>query len=76
MTDDQYHIITSSLQDLYDQLIINIRNNNIDDSLHFDDVVGAILEEESGCKNKEERSKSSKKLSIGSDNDERQINGT
>jgi len=46
---------------LYDQLIINI-TNNIVDILHFDDVAGAILEEESRRKNKEVRSKSSKQV--------------
>jgi len=53
-------LLLQSLPDSYDQLIINITNNNIDDTLHFDDVVGAILEEESRRKNKEERSESSK----------------
>ncbi|KAK7263633.1 hypothetical protein RJT34_31226 [Clitoria ternatea] len=45
---------TPSLPDSYDQLIINITNNNIVGRLHFDDVAGAILEEESRRKNKED----------------------
>ncbi|RDX95488.1 hypothetical protein CR513_21982, partial [Mucuna pruriens] len=51
---------TLSLPDSYDQLIINITNNNIDGNLHFEDVAGAILEEESRQKNKEDRLESSK----------------
>jgi len=53
-------LLLPSLPDLYDQLINNITNNNIVDTIHFDDVAGAILEEESRGKNKEERSESSK----------------
>ncbi|RDY02617.1 hypothetical protein CR513_13898, partial [Mucuna pruriens] len=45
----------NSLPDSYDQLIINITNNNIDGKLHFEDVAGAILEEESRQENKEDR---------------------
>ena len=44
-------LLLQSLPDSYDQLIINITNNNVGDSLHFDDVAGAILEEESKRKN-------------------------
>ena len=39
-------LLLQSLLDSYDQLVINITNNNIADHLAFDDVVGAILEEE------------------------------
>ena len=53
-------LLLQCLPDLYDQLIINITNNNIVDSLSFDDVVGAILEEESRRKNKEDRLENSK----------------
>jgi len=57
---ERAELLLQSLPDSYDQLIINITNNNIVDTLHFDDVAGAILEEESRRKNKEERSESSK----------------
>ena len=57
---ERAELLLQSLPDSYDQLIINITNNNVGDSLHFDDVAGAILEEESRRKNKEERSESSK----------------
>ncbi|KAE8688664.1 arginine/serine-rich protein 45-like [Hibiscus syriacus] len=40
--------------DLYDQLIINLTNNNVT-SLVFDDVVDAVLQEENRRKNKEDR---------------------
>ena len=53
-------LLLQSLPDSYDQLIINVTNNNIVDTLHFDDVAVAILEEESRRKNKEEMSESSK----------------
>ena len=48
-------LLLQCLPDSYDQLIINITNSNIVDSLHFDDVASAIIEEESRRKNKEER---------------------
>ncbi|MCI41253.1 gag-pol polyprotein, partial [Trifolium medium] len=59
-------LVLQSLPDSYDQLIINITNNNIAVTLHFDDIVGAILEEESRLKNKEVF-----KASRGFDDDER-----
>ena len=51
---ERAELLLQSLPDSYDHLIINITNNNIADSLHFDDVAGAIIEEESRRKNKEE----------------------
>ncbi|KAH9699937.1 hypothetical protein KPL71_024548 [Citrus sinensis] len=48
-----------SLPDSYDQLIINLMNNNIADSLVFDDVATSVLNEESRRKNKENRQASS-----------------
>ena len=48
-------LLLQCLPDSYDQLIINITNSNIVDSLQFDDVASAIIEEESRRKNKEER---------------------
>jgi len=57
---ERAELLLQSLPDSYDQPIINIINNNIADTLHFDDVTGAILEEESRRKNKKERSESSK----------------
>ncbi|RDX80417.1 hypothetical protein CR513_39031, partial [Mucuna pruriens] len=44
-----------SLPNLYDQIIINITNNIIVVHLPFDDVVGAILKEDSKRKNKKDR---------------------
>ena len=38
-------LLLQSLLDSYDQLVINITNNNIADHLVFDDVTGAILKE-------------------------------
>jgi len=52
-------LLLQILPDSY-QLIINITNNIVADTLHVDDVTDAVLEEESRCKNKEERSESSK----------------
>ena len=46
-------LLLQSLPNSYDQLIINITNNNIVDCLTFDDVTSVILEEESKHKNKE-----------------------
>jgi len=45
-------LLLQSLLYSYDQLFINVTNYNIDGNLHFEDVVGAILEEESKRKNK------------------------
>ncbi|KAE8732540.1 hypothetical protein F3Y22_tig00001825pilonHSYRG00031 [Hibiscus syriacus] len=42
-----------SLPNSYDQLIINLTNNNVT-SLVFDDVAAAILQEENRCKSKED----------------------
>ncbi|RDX70842.1 hypothetical protein CR513_49869, partial [Mucuna pruriens] len=58
---ERAELLLQSLPDSYDQLIINIKNNNVG-YLSFDDVVGAILEEESRQKNKEERLESSKQV--------------
>ncbi|RDX64736.1 hypothetical protein CR513_56670, partial [Mucuna pruriens] len=54
---ERAELLLQSLPDSYDQLIINITNNNIDGNLHFEDVAGAILEEESREENKEDRLK-------------------
>ncbi|KAF1895947.1 hypothetical protein Lal_00033897 [Lupinus albus] len=40
-------LLLQALLDSYDQLIINITNNNVSNYICFDDVVGDILEEES-----------------------------
>ncbi|KAE8729067.1 putative inactive receptor kinase [Hibiscus syriacus] len=47
-------LILQSLPDSYDQLIINLTNNNVT-SLVFDDVAVAVLQEENRRKNKEDR---------------------
>ncbi|RDY10889.1 hypothetical protein CR513_04525, partial [Mucuna pruriens] len=59
----------------YDQFIISITNNNIIGCLSFDDVVEAILEEESKQKNKEDMLEKFQ-TSRSFNNDERKINGT
>ena len=55
-------LLLQSLPDSYDQLVINIKNNNIANCLAFDDVASVILEEESRHKNKEDRLDSSKQV--------------
>ncbi|KAK7255724.1 hypothetical protein RIF29_29143 [Crotalaria pallida] len=52
---ERAELLLQSLPDSYDQLIINITNNNVSNTLFFDDVAGAILEEESRRKNKEDK---------------------
>ena len=60
-------LLLQSLPDSYDKLIINLTNNNPEDSLVFDDVAASVLNEESKQKNKEDKQVSSqqaKALSI------------
>ncbi|KNA08435.1 hypothetical protein SOVF_162690, partial [Spinacia oleracea] len=52
-TGERAEILLQSLPDSYDQLIINLTNNV--ETLVFDNVAAAILEEESRRKNKEDR---------------------
>ncbi|KAH9707327.1 Integrase catalytic domain-containing protein [Citrus sinensis] len=52
-------LLLQSLPDSYDQLIINLTNNNPVESLVFDDVAASVLNEESRRKNKENRQASS-----------------
>ncbi|KAH9670424.1 hypothetical protein KPL70_016984 [Citrus sinensis] len=56
---ERAELLLQSLLDLYDQLIINLTNNNPVDSLVFDDVAASVLNEESRRKNKENRQASS-----------------
>ncbi|KAH9681068.1 hypothetical protein KPL71_026802 [Citrus sinensis] len=56
---ERAELLLQSLPDSYDQLIINLTNNNPTDSLVFDDVAASILNEESRRKNKENRQASS-----------------
>ena len=56
-TVERAELLLQSLPDSYDQLIINLTNNM--DSLVFDVIATAILEEESRRKNKEDRHTSS-----------------
>ncbi|KAE8727661.1 hypothetical protein F3Y22_tig00005406pilonHSYRG00056 [Hibiscus syriacus] len=51
---ERAELLLQSLPDSYDQLIINLTNNNIT-SLVFDDVVAVVLQEENRRKNKEDR---------------------
>jgi len=55
-------LLLRSLTYLYDQLVINVTNYNINGYLRFEDVVRAILEEESRRKNKVDMVKSSKQV--------------
>ncbi|KAH9778896.1 protein DJ-1 [Citrus sinensis] len=48
-------LLLQSLPDSYNQLIINLTNNNPADSLVFDDVAASVLNEESRRKNKKNR---------------------
>ncbi|KAH9723668.1 hypothetical protein KPL70_007189 [Citrus sinensis] len=56
---ERAELLLQSLPDSYDQLIINLTNNNPADSLVFDDVAASVLNEESRRKNKENRQASS-----------------
>ena len=47
--------LLQSLPDSYDQLIINLTNNNPADSLVFDDIAAFVLNEESKRKSKEDK---------------------
>ncbi|KAH9656856.1 hypothetical protein KPL70_022839 [Citrus sinensis] len=52
-------LLLQSLPDSYDQLIINLINNNPVESLVFDDVAASVLNEESRWKNKKNKQASS-----------------
>ena len=52
---ERAELLLQSLPDSYNQLIINLMNNNPVDSLVFDDVAASVLNEESRQKNKENR---------------------
>ncbi|GMI76144.1 hypothetical protein HRI_001283700 [Hibiscus trionum] len=52
---ERAELLLQSLPDSYDQLIINLTNNNLTSDLVFDDVAAAVLEEENRRKNKEDR---------------------
>ncbi|KAH9689319.1 hypothetical protein KPL70_015447 [Citrus sinensis] len=52
---ERAELLLQSLPNSYDQLIINLTNNNLADSLVFDDVAASVLNEESRRKNKENR---------------------
>ncbi|KAH9753878.1 Integrase catalytic domain-containing protein [Citrus sinensis] len=56
---ERAELLLQSLPDSYDQLIINLTNNNPVDSLVFDDFAASVLNEESRQKNKENRRASS-----------------
>ncbi|KAH9669265.1 hypothetical protein KPL70_021724 [Citrus sinensis] len=56
---ERAELLLQSLLDSYDQLIINLTNNNPVESLIFDDVAASVLNEESRRKNKENRQASS-----------------
>lgn len=56
---ERAELLLQSLPDSYDQLIINLTNNVSTDSLVFDDVAAAFLEEESWRKSKEDRRENS-----------------
>ena len=54
-TGERAEILLQSLPDSYDQLIINLTNNNLMYYLVFKEVAATILEEESRHKNKEDK---------------------
>ena len=56
---ERAQLLLQSLPDLYDQLIINLTNNNPANSLVFDDVAASVLNEESKQKSKEDKQVSS-----------------
>ena len=56
---ERAELLLQSLPDSYDQLIINLTNGILSDSLVFEDVASAVLEEEDRRKNKEDRLASS-----------------
>ncbi|KAH9668961.1 Integrase catalytic domain-containing protein [Citrus sinensis] len=56
---ERAELLLQSLPDSYDQLIINLTNNNPVEGLVFDDVAASVLNEESRRKNKENRQASS-----------------
>lgn len=45
---ERAELLLQSLSDSYDPLVVNLTNNNVTDRLYFDDVAGAILEEDPG----------------------------
>ncbi|EXC01493.1 hypothetical protein L484_022070 [Morus notabilis] len=69
-------ILLRSLPDSYDQFIINIANSNIVESLRFEDVVGAVLDEESQCKNKEDMLRNCKVKKSGEKNSQGNVAST
>ena len=44
---ERAELLLQSLPDLYDQLIINLTNNNPADIIVFNDIVASVLNEES-----------------------------
>ncbi|KAE8698977.1 Agamous-like MADS-box protein AGL9-like protein [Hibiscus syriacus] len=70
---EQEHVelLLQSLPDSYDQLIINLTNNNVT-SLVFNGVAAVVLQEENRRKNKEDRQVNFTSRSVY--NDEREIN--
>ena len=52
---ERVELLLQSLSDSYDQIIINLTNNNPADSLVFDDIAASVLNEESRQKSKEDR---------------------
>ena len=59
---ERAELLLQSLPDSYDPLAVNLTNNNVIDRLYFDDVAGAIPEEESRRINKEDRQENSKQI--------------
>ncbi|KAH9708912.1 retrovirus-related pol polyprotein from transposon TNT 1-94-like protein [Citrus sinensis] len=61
---ERAELLLQSLPDSYDQLIINLTNNNPADSLVFDDVAASVFNEESRRKNKKNRQASSQQAEV------------
>ncbi|KAH9784261.1 hypothetical protein KPL71_009581 [Citrus sinensis] len=61
---ERAELLLQSLLDLYDQLIINLTNNNPAANLVFDDVAASVINEESRRKNKKNRQASSQQAEV------------
>lgn len=55
---ERAEVLLQNLPDSYDQVVIDMINNNVVDRLYLDDVARVILEEESKRVNKEDHQES------------------
>ena len=59
---ERAELLLQNLPDSYDQLIINMKNNNQADSLVFNDVAASVLNKETSRKDKEDGQVSSQQV--------------